>query len=150
MVEQAVAHSSEATVELGRKLAAKLKPGDVVAFFGDLGSGKTTMIKGIASALGVQDVVRSPSFVVATEYAGTSAGRAVRVQHVDLYRLRDGADLASVGFADLLTEDAITLIEWADRAKLELPPDAVRVDLVVTGENERRISITSDNKERLT
>ena len=142
LTETALTRSAEETIELGKRLAARLQPGAVVAFFGDLGSGKTTMIKGIAAGLGVQDVVKSPSFVVATEYPGRLTGEPITIQHVDLYRLRDATDLASVGFTDLLARDVITLIEWADRAKLDLPRDVIRVELAVTGESEREIKVT--------
>jgi tRNA threonylcarbamoyladenosine biosynthesis protein TsaE len=128
--------SADETVELGRRLARRLKPGDTVAFFGDLGAGKTTMIKGVAQELGVKETVRSPSFVVVTEYQGQ-----VRVQHVDLYRLQGAAELAGVGFADLFRPDAITLIEWADRAGLELPGNAVRVEMKVKEADRRSIRI---------
>jgi len=128
--------SADETIELGRRLARRLKPGSVVAFFGDLGAGKTTMIKGMAQELGVRETVRSPSFVVVTEYQGR-----VRVQHVDLYRLQGAAELAGVGFADLFRPDTITLIEWADRAGLELPSDAVRVEMKVKAGERRSIRI---------
>lgn len=136
MSETLATGSADETIELGRRIAARLRAGDVVAFFGDLGAGKTTMIKGIASGLGVKETVRSPSFVVATEYEG-----AVRVQHVDLYRLRDSAELAAIGFTDLLAADAVTLIEWADRARLELPATAIRVEMAVCGSDRRSIRI---------
>ena len=136
MSETFATGSADETIELGRRIAARLRPGAVVAFFGDLGAGKTTMIKGIALGLGIKETVRSPSFVVATEYKG-----AVRVQHVDLYRLRDSAELAAIGFTDLLAADAVTLIEWADRAGLELPVDAVRVEMAVAGDEQRSIRI---------
>lgn len=128
--------SADETIELGRRLARRLKLGATVAFFGDLGAGKTTMIKGVAQELGVKDTVRSPSFVVATEYQGR-----VRVQHVDLYRFQGAAELAGIGFADLFRPDTITLIEWADRAGLELPADAVRVEMKVKKEDRRSIRI---------
>jgi tRNA threonylcarbamoyladenosine biosynthesis protein TsaE len=128
--------SADETIELGRRLARRLKPGATVAFFGDLGAGKTTMVKGVAQELGVKETVRSPSFVVVTEYQGR-----VRLQHVDLYRLQGAAELAGVGFADLFRPDTITLIEWADRAGLELPAGAVRVEMKVTEGNRRSIRI---------
>jgi tRNA threonylcarbamoyladenosine biosynthesis protein TsaE len=138
----AVTRSADETIELGRRIAAQLRPGDVVAFFGELGAGKTTMTKGIAAALGVTDVVRSPSFVVATEYQGM-----VRVQHVDLYRVRDPAELAGIGFADLFGSDCITLIEWAERAGIELPPDAVRVEIAAGEPDQRSIRILGLREE---
>jgi tRNA threonylcarbamoyladenosine biosynthesis protein TsaE len=128
--------SADETIELGQRLATRLRRGDVVAFFGDLGTGKTTMVKGIAQGLGVKETVRSPSFVVVTEYPGS-----VRVQHIDLYRLQGSNELAAIGFNDLFGPEVITLIEWADRAGVELPKDAIRVEMTVGGENRRSIRI---------
>jgi tRNA threonylcarbamoyladenosine biosynthesis protein TsaE len=149
--------SSEETVALGRALASQLQPGDVVAFYGDLGAGKTTMIKGVAAGLGVADVVKSPSFVMITEYRGR-----VPVYHIDLYRLahavecpvsnvqcpvKDGrgqasdAELEGLGLDSYLEGDGVCLIEWAERAENVLPDTAIRVRMSVEGSG-RRIEIT--------
>jgi tRNA threonylcarbamoyladenosine biosynthesis protein TsaE len=106
--------TSEETVVLGRALALALRAGDVVAFYGELGAGKTTMIKGVAAGLGVSDVVKSPSFVVMTEYTGR-----LPIYHGDLYRLN----------------------EDGDRAEKVLPQAAIRVRMSVEGLG-RRIEIT--------
>lgn len=126
-----VLHTSSAaeTIELGRTLALSLKAGDVVAFYGDLGAGKTTMIKGIAAGLGVTDVVKSPSFVIVTEYAGR-----LPVYHVDLYRLGGKSDFESIGLDSYLEGDGVCLVEWADRAEDVLPQTAIRVRMSVEGE----------------
>jgi tRNA threonylcarbamoyladenosine biosynthesis protein TsaE len=123
-VEQKTTRSAAETVELGRALAERLKPGDVVAFFGELGSGKTTMIKGIAAGLGVTETVRSPSFVVVTEYRGR-----VPVYHVDLYRLEPGGSFEDIGLDDYLAGDGVCLVEWAERADGFIPKSAIRVRL---------------------
>ena len=96
------------------------------------------MIKGIALALGVSDVVRSPSFVVVTE----NAQGVMRVQHIDLYRLKDPSELDGIGFTDLFAPDCVTLIEWADRAGLELPVSSIRVEIAVGDADRRSIGIT--------
>jgi tRNA threonylcarbamoyladenosine biosynthesis protein TsaE len=133
--------SAEATIELGRELAGRLRPGAVVAFFGDLGSGKTTMIKGIALGLSVSEVVRSPSFVIAADYDGRVQGRPARIHHIDLYRIQDVTELSDLGFGDYVSDDGVTLIEWAERASLELPVSAIRIALETTGEHSRRLTI---------
>lgn len=130
------AKSSDETIALGRALASQLKPGDVVAFYGDLGAGKTTMIKGVAAGLGVADVVKSPSFVIATEYAGRSP-----VYHIDLYRLNENSDFGSIGLDSYLESEGICLIEWAERAERVLPAIAIRVRMSVEGSG-RRIEMT--------
>jgi tRNA threonylcarbamoyladenosine biosynthesis protein TsaE len=124
--------SSEETVALGRALSVHLKAGDVVAFYGDLGAGKTTMIKGVAAGLGVTDVVKSPSFVIATEYVAR-----LPVYHIDLYRLDENTDFGSVGLDSYLDGDGVCLIEWAERAEKTLPQRAIRVRMSVEGAGRR-------------
>jgi tRNA threonylcarbamoyladenosine biosynthesis protein TsaE len=131
-----VSRSAAETIELGRALASQLKPGDVVGFYGDLGAGKTTMIKGVAAGLRVADVVKSPSFVIVTEYAGR-----LPVYHVDLYRLGDGSDFGSIGLDYYLDGEGVCLIEWAERAEGILPDTAIRVRMSVEGSG-RRIEVT--------
>jgi tRNA threonylcarbamoyladenosine biosynthesis protein TsaE len=111
-------------VELGRALAQRLVPGSVVAFYGELGSGKTTMIKGVAAGLGVEETVRSPSFVIVTEYRGR-----VPVYHIDLYRLDAGSAFEDIGLEDYFAGDGVCLVEWAERAEALLPEGTVRVRL---------------------
>ena len=133
-----VFHTSSAaeTIQLGRTLASHLEAGDVIAFYGDLGAGKTTMIKGVAAGLGVRDVVKSPSFVIVTEYAGR-----LPIYHVDLYRLNENSDFESIGLDSYLEGDGVCLIEWAERAEKALPDRAIRVRMSVEGSG-RRIEIT--------
>jgi tRNA threonylcarbamoyladenosine biosynthesis protein TsaE len=100
-----------------------------------LGAGKTTMIKGVAVGLGVTGVVKSPSFVIATEYAGR-----IPVYHIDLYRLNENSDFESIGFDSYLAGDGVCLIEWAERAEKVLPETAIRVRMSVE-DSGRRIEI---------
>ncbi|MFO7650870.1 MAG: tRNA (adenosine(37)-N6)-threonylcarbamoyltransferase complex ATPase subunit type 1 TsaE [bacterium] len=132
---QKVTGSAAETIELGRALAERLGPGDVVAFFGELGSGKTTMIKGIAAGLGVTETVRSPSFVIVTEYRGR-----VPVFHVDLYRLEGSSAPEGIGLEDYLGGDGVCLIEWAERAEGFIPKSAIRVRLAAV-EAGRSVSV---------
>ncbi len=124
--------SPEATVLLGARLANFLRPGAVVAFYGDLGSGKTTMIKGVALGLGVKEVVKSPSFVMITEYQGK-----VPVYHIDLYRISSPAEFTEIGFDSYIKGDGVCLIEWAEKAEGVLPEDAVRVYISFLPEGRR-------------
>jgi tRNA threonylcarbamoyladenosine biosynthesis protein TsaE len=128
--------SAAETSELGRALSSQLRPGDVVAFYGDLGAGKTTMIKGVAAALGVAEVVKSPSFVIVTEYAGR-----MPVCHVDLYRLDENSDFGAIGLDTYLEGNGVCLIEWAERAEKVLPAEAIRVKMSVENEG-RRVEIS--------
>ncbi len=130
----------------------------VVAFYGDLGSGKTTMIKGVARGLGVVEVVKSPSFVIATEYQGKGSRgqgfegsrartlepgnpRTLSVYHIDLYRIAKADELEGVGFEEYLERDGVCLIEWAERAEALLPERTIHVRLEFAGRG-RKIEIT--------
>lgn len=111
-------------MSLGRRLAGRLGPGTVVAFHGELGSGKTTMIKGVCVGLGVTETVKSPSFVIATVYAGR-----LPVYHLDLYRVAVEAELDGLDLDDYFGGNGVCLVEWAERCETRLPPGVVRVRL---------------------
>ncbi|KKM00289.1 hypothetical protein LCGC14_1805910 [marine sediment metagenome] len=130
--------NTDETVDLGRRLAERLKPGDLIALVGELGSGKTVLTRGVAMGLGVADVrlVSSPTYVLVQEYPGD-----VPVYHVDLYRLADAAgELAELGLAEML-EEGVVLIEWADRAGDALPRPHWRVSILATGSESRRFTL---------
>src|SRR5215203_5031908 len=98
---------------VGGALANWLRDGDLVLLHGDLGAGKTTLTKGVAAALGVQDVVSSPSFSLVNEYRTDLPGPVTRLYHLDLYRLQGEDDLASIGFDDFAAPaDGVTIVEW--------------------------------------
>lgn len=132
--------NKEETIELGKRLGKVLTKGSIIGFFGDLGSGKTTMIKGVAQGLGVNELVKSPSFVVVTEYKGR-----LPVYHIDLYRIADSNELPEIGFDQYLYGEGISLIEWAERAGNLLPTDAVKVKFEIINHNQRSITITNFN-----
>ena len=98
-----------------------LAPGDVVAFRGDLGSGKTCMIQGVCEALQVADYVTSPTFILINEYAGRYKGRDLPVYHFDLYRLRGADELEELGAEEYFYGQGVCLVEWAERADGSLP-----------------------------
>ena len=128
--------SSEAeTAAVGRELAARLQPGDVVLLVGELGSGKTAFVRGLAEGLGIDPAeVSSPTFTIIQEYGG---GR-VPLLHVDLYRL-EPREVDDLGLEELGAE-AVTAIEWADRLP-RAPQASVRVTLKHAGESVREITI---------
>ena len=106
---------------------------------GDLGAGKTVLVRGITAGLGVADdrLISSPTFVLVQEYPGS-----VPIYHIDLYRLADGAgELADLGLAEMLA-DGVVLIEWADRAGGALPHRHWRVEIEITGRRARKIGLT--------
>ena len=122
--------SSEAeTVELGRRLARELPPRGVVLLIGNLGAGKTTLAKGIASGLGAAepDDVTSPTFTLIHEYGGG------RVYHVDLYRLEEEREVARLGLEELFERDAMVLIEWGERFPRLLPEARTEIRIRTAG-----------------
>lgn len=135
-------NNSEDTIELGQKFGALLTKGSIVGFFGDLGSGKTTMIKGVTQGLGVKGLVKSPSFVVVTEYQGK-----LPVYHIDLYRINKLNELFEIGFEQYLYGDGVSLIEWAEKVEKFLPMSAIKVKIEIINQNQRRITITNFNQQ---
>jgi tRNA threonylcarbamoyladenosine biosynthesis protein TsaE len=125
----------EATSALGRRLGAVLFPGAVVALIGQLGAGKTHLVRAVAEGLEVPDarLVTSPTFVLIQEYPGR-----LPVYHFDAYRLSGSASFADLGVHEYLEGDGVCLIEWADRVAGCLPPEHLRVLLSVTSETSRQ------------
>ena len=117
-------HSPEETEAVGRKLAAQLQPGDVLAYYGDLGAGKTAFTRGLAAGLGVTEQVTSPTYTIVNEYGGP-----LRLCHFDMYRISNEDDLLSIGFYDYLDRPGICLVEWSENIPYALPDDYVRVAL---------------------
>ena len=126
--------NSEETKKIGKRLVKELKKGNIVGFIGELGSGKTTMIKGMVKYLTGREAI-SPSFVIVKEYSGK-----IPVYHFDFYRLKNERDLESIGWEDYLNR-GILLVEWADRVLKFLPPDTIFINISIEGEKNRKIEI---------
>ncbi len=132
-----MSHSSLHTQRLGERIAKSAQPGDVLALWGELGSGKTTLARGVASGLGIdEDHVTSPTFVILQEHL---AGR-LPLFHVDLYRLRP-AELGSTGWEESFDAGGVTVIEWPDRAGDLLPDDRLDVRLEHIAESKRAVTL---------
>jgi len=126
----------EETKKLGRRLGRRLKKGDVVCLYGELGSGKTTMVKGIASGLGINERdIASASFLIIAEYKGT-----IPFYHIDLYRL-EPSRIDEIGLNEYLGRDGISVIEWAEKAGDEIPNGSIKIYLTYIGEDSREIEI---------
>ncbi|MBB5687203.1 tRNA (adenosine(37)-N6)-threonylcarbamoyltransferase complex ATPase subunit type 1 TsaE [Sphingobium boeckii] len=123
-----------ATLALGVRIAAVVRPGDVIALFGDLGAGKTTLSRGLLSALGLEGEAPSPTFAIVQPYVPPET--RIPVAHIDLYRLDDAAEAEELGLDDLL-EDHVLLIEWPERLGDALWPDALRLTLIRTDDGAR-------------
>ena len=137
--EEHLSQSPEETQALGEQLGRQLQPGEVVAFSGDLGAGKTCMIQGVCAGLGIADQVNSPTFILINEYVGQAGGQAVAVYHFDLYRLRSERELEALGAEEYFYGQGICLIEWPERARTALPPRRREVVLEHCGPQARRI-----------
>ena len=130
-VETLRSESEEETIAIGEQFALRLKRGDVAVLKGDLGVGKTEFVKGICQFLAVEDLVTSPTFSIINQYAGvTPEGDAVKVYHVDLYRIESPDQLVEVGFDDMVfAHDAIKVVEWPENAGALLPEEYWQVTL---------------------
>ena len=128
-------HSADETLQLGKAFAASLRRSDVVALYGDLGSGKTQFAKGVCLGLGIQRHVVSPTFTILNEYA---EGK-YPVYHFDFYRLRSLTELAEVGFDEYLFGDGVCLLEWANLVERALPAERYDVTLDPGEDRNQRI-----------
>lgn len=130
--------SVDKTLAAGERLAAELGTGTVLALHGELGAGKTALVKGIARGLGVAQEVTSPTFTLVHEYRG---GR-VPLYHVDLYRLESVAQALAIGIEDYLAPDGVTVIEWAEKIAALLPSTTRHVHLEIVDDNTRRLRLS--------
>lgn len=139
----AIIEGADAMRELGAAIGGQLGPGDAVLLHGDLGAGKTTLMQGIASGLGLTEPVQSPTFTLRAEYPVTLAtGEAVTLYHLDLYRLEEQAQLEDLGWGDLITaEHDVLVVEWPERAGEWLPQCYLLVLIVVAGPGARHVTI---------
>jgi tRNA threonylcarbamoyladenosine biosynthesis protein TsaE len=133
-------HSAEETIAFGRALAAKLTPPLLILLRGDLGAGKTTLVKGIAEGFGAAsaDDVTSPTFTLVHEYRGPRAA----LYHIDLYRVDTDRELETLGLDDLAGPESILLIEWGEKFPRFVRERDLEIALERVAENERRIQIT--------
>ncbi len=129
-----ITHSPQKTMDVGQKIASKLKPGDIIYLSGELGSGKTVLVKGICRGLGVKESVTSSSFVIATEYKGQMS-----VSHIDLYRL-NRSDIVKLPIDEYIFKDGVTIIEWADRLN-DKNREGLCIKISILGTKKRELII---------
>lgn len=143
-VHEFTTQSGADTVEVGRKLAALLKPPQFLLLRGDLGTGKTTLVKGIAEALdaAAADEVTSPTFTLLHEYEGRRDGEPVKLYHIDVYRLESERQLETLGLDELLTPDALVLVEWGDKFKSIRKKATGEIEIASAGGDARKITVT--------
>lgn len=136
-MEQYITHAKSETVALGCSLAKRLSPGDLIAFTGGLGTGKTALCEGIAEGLGCTDPVSSPTFAIVQYYRGPQP-----FAHFDFYRVRDLQDLCIAGFYDYLETGAVVAAEWSENAAVWIDAEnPIRIHMENLGGDTRRITI---------
>lgn len=139
MAEEIVTRSSEETTAWGREFAKRLTAPVLILLTGDLGSGKTTLTKGIVAGLGAagEDEVTSPTFTLVHVY-----GKVAKVYHADLYRIESFHDFETLGLEDVFGKPAVVILEWSERFPLQSPWPQVRIHLEHQGGDARRISVS--------
>ena len=130
-----VSKSKEETIELAKKYASTLKPGDVVVLDGEMGAGKTVFTKGIALGLGIKDNITSPTYAYMNDYGG-------KLYHYDCYRLSSGEDAEALGLTDYFYGKGVCLIEWSQNIADVLPENCKRVKIEKIGDEQRRITFS--------
>ena len=136
--------SGAETIDVGRKLAGLLAPPQLLILRGDLGTGKTTLVKGIAQALDAAeaDEVTSPTFTLIHEYDGTREGHPVKLFHLDVYRLEGERQLETLGLDELLTPNALVLVEWGEKFKSIKKKATGEILITSAGGDVRKITVT--------
>ena len=139
-----ISNSAQETEALGERLAARLQPGDVIAYTGDLGAGKTAFTRGLARGLGVAGRVTSPTFTIVNEYEG---GR-LPLFHFDLYRMDSPEELFDIGWEDYLARGGVCAVEWSENVADALEDEPIRVD-IRRGEHDGQRVISIRNAPEL-
>lgn len=134
--------SPEDTHELGRILGKHARPGDIFLLTGDLGAGKTTLTQGILWGMGADEYVRSPTFVLATEYDAD-----LPLHHVDLYRIDRLDDVDELGLDELVDDGGVVVVEWAEKAAGLFPGGSLHVQIQRMGDDSRRLALSSTSSE---
>ncbi len=130
--------TSDETIALGEKIGSYLRKGDIIALKGTLAAGKTTITKGIARSLGVQEDVTSPTFTLISEYEGR-----IPLYHFDVYRLDTVEDFINLGSEELLYGNGVSIIEWSEKIFAQLPDYTISILLETMKDNSRKITITN-------
>ena len=139
-----LSHNVTETEQLGEQLAHHLHAGDVIAYLGDLGAGKTAFTRGLARGLGCTGRVTSPTFTIVNEYEGN-----LPLFHFDMYRLSDADELFDIGWDDYLSRDGICAVEWSERITTELPENTITVTIRRSDEHDEWRYITIEGVEGL-
>jgi tRNA threonylcarbamoyladenosine biosynthesis protein TsaE len=137
-----ITNIEDETIREGEKLGRKLKPGAIVALYGELGAGKTAFTRGLATGLGIEVSVSSPTFTIVNEYPGK-----IPLFHFDMYRLESDTELFDIGWDDYHDRGGVCAVEWSEKVPGAFPPDTIFVKLENLGGDSRRLEITAKGGE---
>ncbi|MDE7302275.1 MAG: tRNA (adenosine(37)-N6)-threonylcarbamoyltransferase complex ATPase subunit type 1 TsaE [Oscillospiraceae bacterium] len=134
--------SPEETIAFAEQIGRLLRGGDIIAYRGGLGAGKTTFTRGIAIGMGLPDEVSSPTFALVNEYRG----KGLTLYHFDMYRIMNAEALETTGFYDYISEDAVIVCEWSENIADCLPENVITITIETAGENVRKITVEGDER----
>lgn len=130
------------TIEFAKKIGAMLRGGDIIAYKGGLGAGKTTFTRGLALGMGLPDEVSSPTFALVNEYRG----RGLTLYHFDMYRIMNAEALETTGFYDYISDDSVIAVEWSENIEDCLPDGIITITIRADGDEERTITAEGDER----
>ena len=139
-----VTNSPEETIEFAESIGKKLKGGDIVAYTGGLGAGKTTFTRGLSIGLGIGDMVTSPTFALVNEYRSDKSN--ITLCHFDMYRITDLFDLETTGFYDYMNDSNILAVEWSENISDVLPDNTIYIKIKRLSDSQREIEINGDER----
>lgn len=139
---KAVTSSPEETIEFAKCVGTMLRGGDILAYRGGLGAGKTTFTRGLALGMGLPDDVSSPTFALVNEYRNEK----ITMYHFDMYRIMNAEALETTGFYDYMSEDSVIVCEWSENISDCLPDGTITITIKRLGENEREITVEGDER----
>lgn len=144
-MQKKVSKSPEETKKIAKDIVSNIQRRSIIALFGQLGSGKTTFVQGLAMGLGVRERIISPTFIIVREHKFQTANKKIKtLYHIDLYRV-DEEGLESLGLEEIFSDrEALVVIEWAEKIEKLLPKGAIKVYFTYKTENEREISINEE------
>ncbi len=136
-----ISHSPEETISFAKKIGALIKGGDVIAYRGGMGAGKTTFTRGLCVGMGLPDEVTSPTFALVNEYRGD-----IMLYHFDMYRIMGADDLETTGFYDYMGKDSVLAVEWSENISDCLPEGTIYITLERVDDNTRKIMVDGDER----
>lgn len=141
-----ITNSPEETISLAEKIGRLLKAGDCIAYYGDLGAGKTTFTRGLAVGMGLPDEVSSPTFAIVNEYHGKDK---ITLYHFDMYRIGNSDELETTGFYDYPLDESVFAVEWSENIEDAFPENVIRIKISRIDDDARKITIiTAEGDER--